>query len=54
MRAGNFLGLSALAGIAATILAYAFSGRVEVAWVALLVGFILPYSYVSTKPQQAL
>jgi tight adherence protein B len=49
MRAGNFIGLSALAGIAATILAYAFSGRVEVSWIALLVGFILPYSYVSIK-----
>jgi tight adherence protein B len=49
IRAGNFLGLSGLAGIAATILAYAFSGRVEVAWIALLVGFVLPYSYVSIK-----
>lgn len=49
MRAGNFLGVSALAGIAATIIAYAFSNRAEVAWVALLVGFILPYSYVSVR-----
>jgi tight adherence protein B len=49
MRAGNFLGFSALAGIAATILAYAFSGRVEVAWIALLVGFVIPYAYFSYK-----
>jgi tight adherence protein B len=49
LRAGNFLGLSALAGVAATFLAYAFSKRVEIAWVAMLVGFILPYSYASYR-----
>jgi len=49
MRAGNFLGFSALAGVAATILTYVFSGRFEIAWIALLVGFVLPYSYVSYK-----
>src|ERR1700684_139047 len=49
LRAGNFLGLSALAGVAATILAYTLSKRIEVAWVALLVGFVLPYSYVSFR-----
>ena len=49
LRAGNFLGLSALAGVAATVLAYGLSKRVEVAWVALLVGFVLPYSYVSFR-----
>ena len=49
MRAGNFLGLSAVAGVAATSIAYAASKRVEVAWVALLVGFILPYSYASIR-----
>ncbi|MGC2448988.1 MAG: type II secretion system F family protein [Candidatus Sulfotelmatobacter sp.] len=49
MRAGNFLGLSALAGVAATIIGYAASKRVEVAWVSLLVGFILPYSYASIR-----
>lgn len=47
MRAGNFLGFSALAGVVATIVGYALSKRVEVAWVALLVGFLLPYSYAS-------
>lgn len=49
MRAGNFLGFSALAGVAATVIAYALSKRVEVAWVALLVGFFLPYSYASFR-----
>ncbi len=49
IRAGNFLGLSALAGVAATFLAYAFTKRVEFAWVAKLVGFVLPYSYASYR-----
>jgi tight adherence protein B len=49
LRAGNFLGISAVAGIAATLIAYYLSKRVEVAWFALLVGFILPYSYVSIR-----
>ena len=52
MRAGNFLGFSALAGLAATVVAYALSQRVEVAWVALLVGFLLPYSYASFRRNQ--
>jgi tight adherence protein B len=49
MKAGNFLGLCAVCGIAATFVAYAFSRRVEIAWVAMLVGFVLPYSYASYK-----
>ncbi len=49
MRAGNFLGFSALAGVVATIVAYTLSKRVEIAWVALLVGFLLPYSYASFR-----
>jgi tight adherence protein B len=49
MRAGNFIALSALAGIAATIIAYVLSKRVEIAWVAMIVGFMLPYSYASFK-----
>src|SRR5262252_4468543 len=31
MRAGNFLGISAVAGVVATILAYGLSARVEIA-----------------------
>jgi len=49
MRAGNFLGISALAGVAATIIGYTLSKRLEVAWIALLVGFIIPYSYASFR-----
>lgn len=47
MRAGNFLALSAVVGIAATVLTYVLSGRFEFAWIAMIVGFLLPYSYVS-------
>jgi tight adherence protein B len=49
LRAGNFLGFSALAGIAATLIAYTLTKRMEVAWFALLVGFVMPYAYVSFK-----
>jgi tight adherence protein B len=49
MRAGNFLGVSALAGVAATIIVYGLGKRVEFAWIALLVGFIIPYSYASIR-----
>jgi tight adherence protein B len=49
MRAGNFLGVSALAGVVVTIVAYILSKRVEVAWVALVLGFLLPYSYASYR-----
>ena len=48
-RAGSFLGISILAGVVATFLAYALSKRVEVAWVAMLIGFVLPYSYASYR-----
>jgi len=49
IRAGNFLGMSALAGVLATFVAYGLSKRVEVAWVAMLVGFVAPYSYASFR-----
>ncbi len=49
MRAGNFLGLSAGAGLVAAVVAYALSKRVEIAWAALLVGAMLPYSYASFR-----
>jgi tight adherence protein B len=49
MRAGNFLGVSALSGVAATLVAYAVGKRVEFAWIALLIGFIIPYSYASIR-----
>lgn len=49
LRAGNFLGISALAGVAAMVLAYVFSKRVEAAWIALLVGFVVPYTWVAIQ-----
>ena len=49
LRVTNFLGISALTGVAATTIAYVLSKRVEVAWIALLVGFVLPYSYASIR-----
>src|ERR1700724_224283 len=52
MRAGNFLALSALAGVVASIVAYVLSKHVEVAWVALLVGCLLPYFYASFRRNQ--
>jgi tight adherence protein B len=52
MRAGNFLGVCIVSGIAATILAYVLSHRIDIAWVAMLVGFVLPYSYASYKRQK--
>ncbi len=49
VRAGNFLALCAAAGVAAAIFAYIGSKQVGVAWVALLIGFVLPYSVVSYR-----
>jgi len=49
MRAGNFLGLCVVTGIAGAIVAYGLSKKFEITWIALLVGFVLPYSYVSFK-----
>jgi len=49
MRAGNFLGVSALAAVAAAVMAYTLSRRVEVTWIALLIGAVLPYAYASVR-----
>ena len=49
MRAGNFLGVSALAAVAAAVLVYTLSRRVEATWIALLVGAVLPYAYASVR-----
>ena len=48
-RAGNFLGLCALAGIGGAIVGYIASRRIEVSWISLLIGFVLPYFVVSYK-----
>jgi tight adherence protein B len=52
LRAGNFLGLCCLAGIAAAIVAYVLSRHIEIAWAAMFVGFLMPYSYASMKRQK--
>jgi tight adherence protein B len=49
IRAGNFLGLCALCGIGAAIVGFLLGKRVEIAWIALLVGFLIPYSYASMR-----
>jgi len=49
MRAGNFLGFSALAGVAGALITYVLAKRADVAWFGLLVGFVLPYAYVSIQ-----
>jgi tight adherence protein B len=49
LRAGNFLGLCAAAGIVAAIAAFNLSKRIEFAWVGLLVGTMLPYAYASYR-----
>jgi tight adherence protein B len=48
LRAGNFLGVCALTGIVAGILALVISkNNPAIAWVAMLVGLILPYFYIN-------
>ena len=51
-RAGNFIGLCALAGIIVAIVAFVVSRHIEIAWAAMLVGFLLPYSYASMMRQK--
>ena len=50
MRAGNFLGLCALSGIVAAFAVFTLSkGNPAFAWVGLMIGFLLPYSYASYR-----
>lgn len=50
MRAGNFLGVCALTGMVAGFAALTLSkNNPAIAWCGMLVGLILPYSYVSFK-----
>ncbi|HLW84202.1 MAG TPA: type II secretion system F family protein [Candidatus Sulfotelmatobacter sp.] len=49
LRAGNFIGVCALSSAIAGIAALVWSGKGVVAWVAMLVGFLLPYSYASYR-----
>jgi len=47
MRAGNFLGVCVLTGIGLAVGAYILTKRIEMGWVGLLAGFLLPYSYAA-------
>jgi tight adherence protein B len=49
IRAGNFLVLSVVTGIGGGIVAFVLSKQIELAWVALLVGLLLPYSYATYR-----
>ena len=49
LRAGKFLALSLLAGVAAGLVGYIVSNRSEVGGVALLIGFVLPYGYAAVQ-----
>jgi len=46
-RAGNFLGICALSGLGGFIVALVMIKRADAAWLALLAGFLLPYSYAA-------
>jgi tight adherence protein B len=52
LRAGNFIGICGLSGVVVGLVAYVLSSRAEVAWVAVLVGAILPYAYASIRRNQ--
>lgn len=49
MRAGNFLALCAIISLVAGLAAFIWSGKGPVAWAAMLVGLLLPYSYASYR-----
>ncbi|MGA9978267.1 MAG: type II secretion system F family protein [Candidatus Sulfotelmatobacter sp.] len=49
MRAGNFLALCAMISAVAGLAAFIWSGKGPVAWAAMLVGFLVPYSYASYR-----
>jgi tight adherence protein B len=49
LRAGNFIGICALAAVFAGFAAMIWSGKAPIVWVAMLLGFLLPYSYASYR-----
>src|SRR5579864_4816324 len=50
LRAGNFLGVSVLTAVVAAIAAFILTrNNPAVAWAALFIGFLLPYSYASFR-----
>jgi tight adherence protein B len=51
-RAGNFLVLCLICGIAAAVVAFLWSRNPAIAWAALLIGVFLPYASVSYRRQK--
>lgn len=51
-RAGNFLLLCALCGALAGLATILYTGNPAIAWVALIIGGFLPYSFVSYRRQK--
>jgi len=49
LRAGNFIGICALAAVFAGFAALIWTGKAPIVWVAMLLGFLLPYSYASYR-----
>lgn len=50
LRAGNFLGVSVLTAVVASIAAFILTrNNPAIAWAALVIGFLLPYSYASFR-----
>lgn len=49
LRAGNFLGVCALSGLALGLVAYLFTSRAEAGWIGLVIGVVLPYGYASVR-----
>jgi tight adherence protein B len=52
LRAGNFLVLCALCGIAIGVAALLYTRNPAIAWAALIIGAFLPYSFVSYRRQK--
>ena len=53
LRAGNFLGLSVLTAIGFAVVAFILTkNNPAIAWAALVIGFLLPYSYASYRRNQ--
>ena len=48
-RAGNFLGICAVAGLVIGFLVYVFTRRTEIALFSILLGAVLPYGYASVR-----
>ena len=49
MRAGNFIGLCALAGVLTGLAVLAWGKNPAIAWAGMVIGCFLPYSYVSYR-----